>query len=283
MSIIPINKENIADYSDLVDGDVAENIGRMYYRGVAVHDPDDNSPLSLLIWELKSVEAAGDTESELKWLYAADPSFILPLFDEYSTEILFEGVKRTALELPASDTERSDAMSECGFTFSPAESRYLDVSLRDFKELSFIKKKAPSYIMSIDDLDDREYEQGLMNIMFRFDDPALEDLSYLPKDWYEQTVSCCVKTDGKINGFLLVHACPSGILIPVLFFAVGADFKMNLIEMMRFSVAQAAVFYSDKTTVRINRRNRTVHDLTKKFFPDKKGGPVIAGERRENG
>ncbi|MCR5092834.1 MAG: hypothetical protein K6B72_02570 [Lachnospiraceae bacterium] len=155
MSIIPINKENIADYSDLVDGDVAENIGRMYYRGVAVHDPDDNSPLSLLIWELKSVEAAGDTESELKWLYAADPSFILPLFDEYSSEALSEDVKRTALEMAVSDTEKSDAMIECGFTFSPVESRYLNVSVTDFTELSFMKKKAPSYITSIGDLNDR--------------------------------------------------------------------------------------------------------------------------------
>ncbi len=119
--------------------------------------------------------------------------------------------------------------------------------------------------------------------MFAYTDPVLEDLSYLPKRWFEQTVSCCVKTDGKVSGFLLVHACPSGVLMPVLFFAVGADSRFNLLEMMRFSIAQAALNYPKDTVIRILRRNPPVRALSEKLFPGRKGKPAKAGKRFEKG
>lgn len=121
-----------------------------------------------------------------------------------------------------------------------------------------------------------------MNILFRYDDISQEDIAYLPKDWYEQSVSCYTKTDGKVTGLLLVHACPSGILLPVLFYAVGADFKQNLIGMLRYSIRKAAEVYPGETVIRIHRRNNNVKVLSSKFFPDKKGAPAIAGERMEN-
>ncbi len=125
------------------------------------------------------------------------------------------------------------------------------------------------------------FYQGLMNILFRYDDPAQEDLAYLPKEWYEQSVSCFMRTDGKVSGFLLVHACPSGILVPILFFAVGTDFKISLIEMLRFSIRRAAEIYPEETVIRIRRRNTEVKALSGKLFPGKKGEPVLVCRRRE--
>ncbi len=97
MDVRTIFEDNISEYSDRVDCDVAENMSRLYYRGIAGHDPDDESVLLLLIWELKSVDDETDTESELKWIYAADPSFIAPLIDSYREEALDENVRRTFL------------------------------------------------------------------------------------------------------------------------------------------------------------------------------------------
>ena len=43
MDIRTIFDDNINEYADHVDKDVAENMSRIYYRGMAGHDPDDNS------------------------------------------------------------------------------------------------------------------------------------------------------------------------------------------------------------------------------------------------
>lgn len=49
MELRTIFEDNIDEYSGQIDQDVAENMGRMYYHGIAVHDPEDHNLLSLLI------------------------------------------------------------------------------------------------------------------------------------------------------------------------------------------------------------------------------------------
>lgn len=98
MDIKGIFEDNIHQYSDYVSRDATEDMSRMYYRGIAGHDPDDDSLLSLLIWELKSVESSTDTQSELKWIYAADSTYLASLLDEYSEEAQSEDVGRTFFE-----------------------------------------------------------------------------------------------------------------------------------------------------------------------------------------
>ena len=281
MAIKTILEENICRYSDHVDEDVAENMGRMFYRGIADHDPDDDRLLSLLIWELKTAPDSENTESELKWIYAVNPSFLTPLLEGYHKEALNENIRRSFFESTSLEKEKEAAFDENGFSLKEVESRDIRVTVDECMKLSIARKQAPSYIQCIALLDDQEFYQGLMNILFRYDNPSLEDLAFLPKHWYEQSVSCFVKTDGKVNGFLLVHACPSGTLVPILFFAVGADARMNLVEMMRFSIRKAAEIYPGDTVIRIHRRNPEVSALSGKLFPGKKGESAIAGERSE--
>jgi hypothetical protein len=281
MDIKAIFENNVNEYSEYIDCDVSENMSRLYYRGMAAHDSYDDNLLSLLIWELKSVEDSENTQSELKWIYAADPSYIAPILDEYRTEAQKEDVKRTFFESPGLEQKKEKALTECGFSVTEAESRDINVTLDECIALPLAHKKAPSFVQSISLLNDQEFYQGIMNILFRYDNPSLEDLAYLPKEWYDQSVSCFTKTEDKVTGLFLVHACPSGVLLPVLFFSVGADSKMNLVEMMRFSISQAAENYPKDTIVRIHRRNREVNALSKKLFPDKKGSPASYGERQE--
>lgn len=282
MDIRTIFDDNINEYSDHVDKDVAENMSRIYYRGMAGHNPDDNSLLSLLIWELKSVEEDSDTQSELKWIYALDPSYIAPLFEGYRKEALSEDVKKTFFESACLEKEKEAALDDCGFSTTAVEGKDIDVTLKECAALSIARKRAPAYIQNIISLDNQKFYQGLMNILFKYDNPALEDLAYLPKEWYEQSISCYTKTDDKVTGLLLLHACPSGILLPVLLFAVGADSRMNLIEMMRFSIRKAVEIYPADTIIRIHRRTPAVSALSGKLFPDKKGSPAVAGERIES-
>lgn len=281
MNLKTIDGNNINEYSEYVDGDVSENMARMYYRGLAGHNPDDDSLLSLLIWELKSISDDKDTESELHCIYAIDPSYIPSLMEGYHTEALKEDVRKTVFETTDPDEGKKSALEECGFTTRSAESRNISITVDECRALSIARKNAPPFVQSIVFLTDQEFYQGLMNILFKYDNPAPEDLAYLPKDWYEQMISCYTKTDGKVTGFLLIHPCPSGILVPILLFAVGADSRINLVEMMRFSIRRASELYPGNTTIRILRRNEPVRALSAKLFPDKKGEKAIVGKRTE--
>lgn len=227
------------------------------------------------------MENGRDHESELQWIYAIDSSCIAPLLEGYHKEALNEDVKRTVFESTTLGEEEAAAFETDGFSTKSVESRDIEVTIEECRNLSITKKDAPLYVQSLLFLDYQEFYQGLMNILFRYDDLGQEDLAYLPKEWYEQSVSCFTKTDGKVTGFLLVHACPSGVLIPVLYFAVGADFRINLIEMMRFSINRAADIYPGDTVIRIHRRNQETRALSEKLFPNKKGAPAVAGERAE--
>ena len=283
MNFTDLYKDNISDYSEWIDPDVAENINRAYYRGMAAHDSYDDSVKAIVIWELKSLEEKEDTESEIAWIYSADSGSVDPLFHEYGNRIVTDEVKRSFFESTAIEQPIVDALEGCSFTISPVESKCLRLMLKDFTDLPFAKKKLPDYVQNIGSLNRMEFCQGIMNLLCRNGVDPIEDLSYLPMDWFDPNVSCCIKTDGKVNSFLLIHKCASGALMPVLFYAVGADYRQNLLEMMRYSIRTAARQYPEDTPVLIRRRNQEITLLMSKLFPSKKGAPAFAGSRKEKG
>ncbi len=142
MIVKTIFEDTINEYSELIDMDTAENMQRMYYRGIAELDSDGSRALSLLIWELQSVDSPGDTTSELKFIYAADPSCISSLLKDYQQEAMDEDVKKTVFEMKSLDNDRQAALKECGFTLTPAESRDIEVTLKDCLGLPIARRKA---------------------------------------------------------------------------------------------------------------------------------------------
>ncbi len=276
-----LHEFNINNYIDVVGPDRAEDISRYYYRGVACLDDLDDSLKAALIWELKSVEKNEDTSSEIMWMYYSDPEYLEYALDEYSKRILEEDATRSFFELAGIGDSEEKLLSDSGFELLPVESRDLRIPLREFRDVHYLRKKAPNYICSLGTIDNDMFDQGMIKIMFNHNPGSLEDMYYLPKDWFDEKVSCCVMTDGMINGFLLVHIYPSGLMMPVFFSSSGPDSRFNLLEMMRFSVHSALETYPEDTTVLIRRRNESVRKLTEKLFPGKTGEPVISGERFE--
>ena len=281
MNIKDLYEDNIEEYEDWIDEDVAENMSRLYYRGVACHDDTDDRLLAALIWELKSVEAEDDTEAEIGWFYCAESEYLEEAIREYKKRIETEDVSRSFFESTLVNKEMGEVLKGEGFDVSEVESKELRIPLKEFGKLPVVGKKVPSYIQSIDTLDKNEFNRGMIKIIFQKNVGALEDMCYLPKSWYDGHVSCCVKTDGKVNGFLLVHAFPSGTLMPVLYYATGPDSKFNLAYMMRYSILAALDRYPEDTTVIIKRRSKHIEALTGKMFPGAKGENARAGERSE--
>ena len=279
MNIKEIMEDNIEDYSSVISDDVAENMERMYFRGLACHDDDDNIQ-SAIIWELRSVEKDADTEAQIECVYAENPDSLGTLLEEYHNQATDEDVVRTFFELTSLDDKVGSALGGCGFDVSSVESRDVIIPVSELRTLPLMKKRPPDYVKSIADLDLKSYHQGIMKILFKDDVSAMEDLSYIPKTWFEQDVSCYVTTDDKVNGFLLVHEFPSGILMPVLYNATGPDFLKDLAYMMIYSIAWAAKKHPD-AKVLVRRRNKNVAAMVGKLFPGKKGFPAMAGKREE--
>ena len=279
MNIKEIAEDNIEDYSSIISDDVAENMERMYYRGLACHDDDDNIA-SAMIWELRSVEKDCDTESRIECVYAEDPGSLETLLGEYHNQAVDEDVVRSFFELSSMDDKIGNALGELGFEVASGESHDVVLPVSELVKLPLMKKRPPDYIKSIADLDIKTYHQGIMKILFKDDVSDMEDLSYIPKTWFEQDVSCYVTTDDKVNGFLLIHEFPSGILMPVLYHATGPDYVKDLAYMMIYSIAWAYKKHPDGKVL-VRRRNKNVAAMVGKLFPGKKGEPAVSGKREE--
>ncbi|MCR5487614.1 MAG: hypothetical protein K6F35_08795 [Lachnospiraceae bacterium] len=66
-----ITEDNLNDFLLILPEDAAENIGRNYYRGMALRGGAGGVDAAL-VRELKNAEEKAPSEAEITWLYAAD-------------------------------------------------------------------------------------------------------------------------------------------------------------------------------------------------------------------
>ena len=278
MEIIELNADNISDYEDIIDPDVAENIGREFYHGILAED--EGSPSGALVWEYKNLEEDADTEAEMVYIGAKSAETIKELVSEFSDQASDEDVVFSFFEVSALSDEAEKQLSEEGFEISKNEGRDLVLKVSDLGFLASKKKKIPEKIVGLSELMEIQFMQGVTNCLFHGKKGVIEDLEYIEKDWFDEETSSAVITDGKISGYFLVHRFPSGNLMPVLLTAMGPDANIDLLNMIRFSALKALENYPGDTTVIIRRHNDLVRALTKKLFGDRAGSEAVRGERR---
>ena len=280
MEIRKITDDNIEEYEEFIDEDVAQSIGREFYRSIAIHDGDEKDPVAAVVWELKGYEEDTETKSELEWLYVRDKKAGTMLMEEYDNEIAEDDVKKSFFEFADLDENASETINKAGFSVEEVESRDVIVTVEELNNLGISKKKTPPYITSINDLMVRQFRKGITNCLFHGRKGILEDLAFLPMSWYDPDVSCCVQTDEKVNGFLLVHKRASGPLVVDLLFALEPDAKVNLLHMIRYSISAAVRKFPPDTKVILRRHNAMTNALITKLFPGKKGETVFRGEKK---
>ncbi len=126
-----------------------------------------------------------------------------------------------------------------------------------------------------------DFKRGITRCVLAGRKGLCEDMNYLPMDWFEADVSCFVKKDGEICGYLLFHKLPSGMLSIQLMTAMGEDYQQKLIAMMRKTIFAMKAKYPEGTKILLNRHNYASLKLTEKLLPRSFGRPVYAGEREE--
>ncbi len=142
-----------------------------------------------------------------------------------------------------------------------------------------LQKEAAPYVIPISDLEIMQFRNGIEYSLSHGKKAAVEDLEYLPMDWYEENISCCVMSDDKVIGFLLVHKMPSDTLFPQLIYSSGQNARVDLVNMMRFSLEKATKIYSPDAKVLIRRNKNEIMLLARNMLGEYKGADIILMEK----
>ena len=284
MKSIDIDRYNIEGMRDLIPPDVAENIGRTWYRGLVAGEEGNSAYRGILIWEYKNAGSDSmPTESEIVWASGDEQKTLDLLFSGYNERIAEEHTVRSGFEFsfpPPEDAARSFFPGE-GFSLKETESRDIFVTVQELSDLKLSNKEVPFYIKAIDKLNTRQFRNGVVNCLYSGRKGLLEDMVWLSRDFFDQEVSACVVMDEKAQGFLLVHETASGVLVVEFLFANSVEGNKDVLEMVRFSIRAAARKFPPETKVLLRRHNPSVKALVDKLFPGKKGAAAISGERAE--
>lgn len=275
MELISITRENLEHYKAVLPEDVAEHIGRSYFHALAVQG-DGELPDAAAVW---NTDRKG-RQAVLLWFSSVDAGSASALLEGLEAQWTEMGVHACVFEFEAMEKGLQTVFQHAGFRLSTAESRDLRVTVADLKALSLSSQPiASSGIVTIGELTIHQLRKGIINCLFCQKEGILADLDTLPVSWFEPNVSCCVRVEGKVCGFLLVHKACSGRLDAELLFAAEPAGKQDLIAMIRYAIWQTAEHYPPDTQVLIHRCSDATRVLTNRMFPGRTGAEVISGEK----
>ncbi|MBQ9505355.1 MAG: hypothetical protein IJU93_10160 [Lachnospiraceae bacterium] len=280
MDIIEISEENLEEFGPLLGEDLAEDVRRIYYNGFGITD-EDGKALGAFVYELLNSESEEDTKARICRVRAEDKEVSAALEAFYTDTSTKENeIVKSFYEL--SEEDEAKALADIGFSMEKKEGDALDITLGELSATSLGKQKIlPEYVSSIEGLSVLQFRDAVKQILFKGHKGLVEDIPYLPKSWFDNSVSACVSSGGMFPGLFLIRRTPSGILIPVLFFAYGPESKKDLLYMMRYSLNKALQVYPPETVVRIYRRKTSVKAITDNLLPNRPGAEIFYGERKE--
>ena len=279
MNIIEITKENAEDFESFLGEDLVADMSRNFFRGLAAVD-DNGVGHGVLIYELLGVDSDADTNSRIRLVAGDDDEIKGELQDEYGQAASEEDVGKSFFE--TSESEVASFFEKLGFSKSYGESRELCITVSELEKLPLNRKgKLPDYIKSLSDVSVIQYRNFVKRTLIKGNKGAVEDLAYLPLNWFERDASSCSISDDKVDGALLIRKTPSGELHPMLYTAFGPEYVKSLGLMLVHSINYILENYSPDTKIVIYRRNKEVLTLTHKLLSGYKGDEIFMGIRNE--
>lgn len=277
---VRITEENLSDFNTYLPADVYKNMPRPFYRGLAVKDGEDI--LAAIVWEYKNIEDEEETKAEIIWLDGEDKESLETVIEEFTNEIRSEETEESYFEFDELPAKQKKVLLDAGFSVKDGESRDIVMRVSQIASFPFASKAPLPYIRNIGTLEDKQFKRGITNSLFHKRKGLMEDILFLPKGWFDNEMSSCVVTDSKVTGLLLLHKNEEEELYVDLLFSVGAEYKIDLVNLIRFSVSKAMEKYGPDTKVIIRRHSAETEALAKTLFPEKEGEKVVLGERRED-
>lgn len=282
MELREITIEQIEKYKEVLDPDEAENIGRDYYCALALHAQPDVPAQATLIWQLKNVHKEQPTIAEVTWFYAADPASGKELLAEFEKRAGESGACGISFEFKGDKSDATSAIfAEAGYLLKDTQSSELVITVKELSHLAIKSKdEFPAQVTSISRLSMRQFKQGIRNCLYNERNGTLEDLDFLPLDWFEPELSCCVQMNFKVNGYLLVHKQTSGRLAVKLLFACKPASSQDLLHMIRFASTTALEHYPPQTPVVIRHCDEATRALVTKLFPKAQRAASVTAQKK---
>ena len=281
MTITRITEENSSRFTDFIPADLRNDLGREYFRGLVVLDENDTCK-GAMVWEIKSLE---DMKTPTRAEILCFEVFARPegeaLLQAFEESTLFDGVRQISFETEKMGDLQRDILADSGYSLKEEDSRDVVVTVSELMGLKLGDKAVPDYITSLSEITSRQFKAAVMISVFHGMYGLLDDLPVLPVTRFDPDLSSCVITDGKVRGLLLVHRNTNGSYIVELLFAVQPDANINLLNMIRRSVREAAIFCNMEDRVILRTHNQASGLLVRKLFPGKKGDRVI-NARKDN-
>ncbi len=283
IDIVELDTDTAEQYRGYITPEAAENIGRTYFRGLIAAD-DDEAPLAGIVWEVRHIDTDEDNEANIIWLKIDHDDAASLLFDKYNELLAEDEVVTSTYSLSARGMIREKAaLKDQGFTVGLMEGDLIKTRLSEIERLPFMNNaKMDENIQPLANMTQRGFNAGIKQFVMLGFHGVYEDLSELPRLYFENEVSCFSQSDGKANGMLLFHLVPSGALRVVIMAAIGSDYGKVLTRLMRYALKNALENYEPETEVWIDRHNYPTLALSEKLFPRSFGVAVYMGSRKEN-
>ncbi|MBQ8945849.1 MAG: hypothetical protein IJ058_03450 [Lachnospiraceae bacterium] len=280
METVEISDSNLDNFLQILGEDLTDDLKRIYYRGIGVTDNDGNA-IGALVCELVNSDSDDDKSSRIGFLKSGSKEIFDALHGYYQNNtVAEEEISDSCFEL--TDAAETKALSGVGFSCEKKESETVVITLGELADSKLAKvKKTPSHIGSIESLSILQYRDTVKQILFMGHNGVMEDIAYLPMNWFDGRVSSCVISGDLVTGLFLIRRTPSGVLIPALYSAFGLDSKKNLLYMLEYSLQKALQEYPSDTRVMIMRKNAYIRALTDKLIPGQQGIEVFCGTRKE--
>ena len=282
MQIIGLSKENVNDYSDFLTKDIAEWIGRDFTCGFIVTKDEEETPSAGIVWELRRGEDELDTKSQILFIKAKDEESAKVLLEEYTATAVLVECSTSAFSLPAplGSVEKS-ALEKAGFSLEEKESAVYNITLADIG-MALLKNGSDTddRIKPLSEAEDRFFGAMIAGLDIDGNRGICEDLPFLPRDFFDNEVSCYYEDDEEVYAVSLVHKRPSGKIELDLIYSQDNN-QDNLLNIMKQTVFYADEKYDPATKFVIDGRDERALEISKKLFPKAKGIKVFEGIRKE--
>ena len=273
--------ENESDiFKNRISTDIYSDIERAFFFVIGAID-DEGNPVGVLVCEIRNAEDDSHREGHIIQINADSSDIYDALFLEYSDFVRERKIVRSVYEF--FDDDNTAIMREAGFSVNEGVSENIIVTLGDILRIPIAsgRRPVPSNVGSIARLQDRQYRKGIMKCLMNNRKGLVEDLAYIPMDWFECDISSYTELDGEVNSYLLIRKVPSGQLQVKLLFGSGPDSKKSLLYMIINAIRSAAEKYPEDTEVLIRCETHAAKALCKKLLPDKSGVYAVWGDRKE--
>ncbi len=277
MNVIKIDENNLREYEDYIEPDAAEKLRRYYHRGAVITD-EDLLPLGYGVWEYRHMEDKEPKEAQIEDFCAEDGETADVLLSSIAEFIKKEGAVKIVFRLPAGDRKNCKGCFErAGYTVSAEDSEWLRLKIKDFLSLPFVSKGKGEGIKALNRVNLRSFRQEIVRFVMDVKRDALSEVRYLPFTWYDLEVSCFSESDGRPDGFLLVHETPSGILRAEIMDT--ADRNAGLLAgMISFFAEESIKKYPEDKEVILRKNDPFSVRLTNYLFPEISPDKAFCGE-----